>query len=85
MKYQYLVLEEASIIRLEIRVEYMWEDVLKPTDTYRLGCEMLLSIEEGTQIIRVGALWERKKSVRLVASVMVCEAPISTSPDSFSY
>lgn len=37
MKYQYLVLEEASIIRFEINVEYMWEDVLKPTATSRFS------------------------------------------------
>ena len=60
MKYQYLVLEEASIIKFEINVEYMWDDVLKPTETYRFVCEMLLSIDDGTHITRVGTFSDIK-------------------------
>lgn len=35
MKYQYLVLEDASIIRLLMRVEYVWEEVANPAEISR--------------------------------------------------
>lgn len=53
MKYQYLVFDEASIIRFEISVEYICDDVLNPTATYKFWWWMLLSIDEGTQIMLV--------------------------------
>lgn len=53
MKYQYLVLEEASIIRLLIKVEYVWEDVANPTEIYKSLWCTLLSIVQGTQFTTV--------------------------------
>lgn len=83
MKYQYLVFDEASIIKLEIRVEYIWELVENPTHAYKLGCPMLLSIEAGTPTTLVLQLCSIMKSVKLVASVKVWEAPTKTSPSKF--
>jgi hypothetical protein len=60
IKYQYFVLDEASIIRFEIRVEYMWEEVLKPTAIYKFRWLILLSIDEGTQTMFVLTFWLMK-------------------------
>lgn len=60
MKYQYLVFDDASIIKLDIRVEYMCDDVLNPTDTYKFSWLMLLSIDEGTHTMFVLQLFFMK-------------------------
>lgn len=77
--------EDASIIKLDINVEYMCEDVLKPTETYRFSWLMLLSIDDGTQMILVSQLLRVKWSVRYTESVRVCEAPIKTKPSKANY
>lgn len=53
MKYQYLVFDDASIIKFDINVEYIWELVAYPIETYKFWCFTLLSIEAGMPITDV--------------------------------
>lgn len=71
MKYQYLVFEEASIIRFEIKVEYMWELVANPTEVSRNECFTVLSIDAAMAITFVLHPDFSKKFVRKVASLTV--------------
>ena len=60
MKYQYLVFEEASIIKFEIKVEYVCEEVANPTEIYKSLWCTLLSIVQGIQLTTVLTLCLRK-------------------------
>ena len=71
MKYQYLVLEEASIIRFEIKVEYMWELVAKPAEVSRKECLTVLSIDAAMAMTLVLQPDFSKKFVSIVASLTV--------------
>ena len=60
IKYQYFVLEDASIIKFDIRVEYVWELDAKPMQAYSFWCAILLSIEAGMPITFVCEFIEMK-------------------------
>jgi hypothetical protein len=80
MKYQYFVFEEASIIKLEMRVEYVWEEVANPTEIYKSLWCTLLSIVQGIQFTTVFKPCLMKWFANKAPSVRVCDAPTKIRP-----